>query len=187
MTALVEILLKQTRADSVEHRIRRFTEQYPSPQALSAASLLDLERDLAPFGFQRQRAAHLKAFGTVLSSNPQMLRRDEKALLSLPGIGPYAASAIRCFVYGARDPVIDVNIVRIVERVFGVAYERGEGRRNKEVKRLAKELLNGRQPREMNWGLLDLGALVCRESKPRCSECPVKEICSSSAHQVVAA
>lgn len=186
VTAVVEILLKQTRASSIEGAARLFLERYPDPPSLSRASVARLSRDLQPFGFHHQRAVHLKALGVAIAKEGREISSDRDNLLSLPGIGPYAASAIRCFVYGAREPVIDVNVVRIVERVFDVTYERGEGRRNKEVKRLAAQLLNGRQPREINWGLLDLGALVCRERNPRCNECPLSDICSSSAGEVAA-
>jgi A/G-specific adenine glycosylase len=186
VTAVVEILLKQTRASSVEEEVRSFVEHYPNPEALATASIRRLSKDLVPFGFHRQRAVHLKALGTTLSREGRKISADRDTLLSLPGIGPYAASAIRCFVYGAREPVIDVNIVRIVERVFGVKYERGEGRRNKEVKRLATALLDGGQPRRLNWGMLDFGALVCRERNPRCSECPLNQTCLSALQEVAA-
>lgn len=186
VTAVVEILLKQTRASSIQEKARRFVECYPTPESLARASVDQLTQDLAPFGFHKQRAAHLQALGLALTSGGRKISVDEDSLLSLPGIGPYAASAIRCFVFGVSEPVIDVNVVRIVERAFGVAYERGEGRRNKDVKRLAVALLSGRQPREVNWGLLDLGALVCRQRQPRCGVCPLNRACVT-ASEVLAA
>lgn len=186
VTAVVEILLKQTRASSIHEKARRFVERYPSPESLAKVSVEQLTEDLGPFGFHKQRAAHLKALGLALTSGGREISADKNSLLSLPGIGPYAASAIRCFVFGAPEPVIDVNVVRIVERTFGIAYERGEGRRNKDVKRLAMALLAGRQPREVNWGLLDLGALVCRERNPKCEMCPLNRACVT-AGEVLAA
>lgn len=186
ITAVVEILLKQTRASSVEERVRGFVEKYPTPETLAQASVKTLSRDLTPFGFHRQRALHLKALGEALAGGQRRITAKSDELLSLPGIGPYAASAIRCFVFGARDPVIDVNVVRIVERVFRVKYERGEGRRNKDIRRLAFALLDGRQPREMNWALLDLGALVCRENRPLCDQCPLSQHCLSRTEAIAA-
>ena len=186
VTAVVEILLKQTRASSIHERARLFVERYPTPESLAEASGDQLIEDLAPFGFHKQRAAHLKALGLALTSGGRKISADKDNLLSLPGIGPYAASAIRCFVFGSSEPVVDVNVVRIVERTFGVTYERGEGRRNKDVKRLAAALLAGAQPREVNWGLLDLGALVCRERHPKCEACPLNRACVS-ASEVLAA
>lgn len=177
VTAIIEVLLKQTRASAVEMEAKRFLALYPDPEALAGATEGQLARDLKPFGFHRQRSAHLKALGTALALGERSISPDRDNLLSLPGIGPYAASAIRCFVYGISEPVIDVNVVRIVERAFGITYERGEGRRNKEVQRVAAALLRGRRPREVNWTLLDLGALVCRQRNPLCNECPLSRVC----------
>lgn len=185
-TAVVEILLKQTRASSIEERALAFVARYPNPESLADAPLGQLTDDLLPFGFHRQRAAHLKALGQSLKTGEQVLSADRDMLLALPGIGPYAASAIRCFVYGVREPVIDVNIVRIVERVFGVTYERGEGRRNPEIKRLASVLLQGPNPRKVNWALLDLGALVCRQTRPDCPACPLNEMCHYAKESIAA-
>lgn len=178
VTALVEILLKQTRASSVEQEIRVFVGRYSTPESLASADLNQLITDLTPFGFQRQRASHMKALGTALSSEGRRISANRDDLLRLPGIGPYAASAIRCFVFGKPDPVIDVNIVRIVQRMFGVHFEKGEGRRNAEIKRIALRLLQGRQARQMNWALLDFGALVCTERSPKCQACPLVESCA---------
>ena len=186
VTAVVEILLKQTRADPVRERARLFVESYPTPHSLAKASVDQLADDLSPFGFHRQRAFHLKELGLALSSGGRQISPDRDNLLSLPGIGPYTASAIRCFVYGASEPVVDVNLVRIVERSFGVVYERGEGRRNKEVNRLAAALVAGRRPREMNWALLDLGASVCSQRRPRCGTCPISGACVKASKAMAA-
>lgn len=179
VTTVVEILLKQTRATTVVEEIRGFVGRYPTADHLSCARLTRLERDLRPFGFQRQRARHLKALGRALTVDGQSITSDREALLALPGVGPYAASAIRVFAFGRGEPVIDVNVVRIVQRLFGVRVERGEGRRNKRIKELAAALLHGRQPRKLNWALLDFGALICRARNPKCDECPLAGLCAA--------
>lgn len=179
VTTVVEILLKQTRASSVVDEIRRFIDRYPTPAHLSRARLSRLETDLRPFGFHRQRAQHLKALGRALTVGGRSITADREALLALPGVGPYAASAVRVFAFGRREPVIDVNVVRIVQRIFGVKVERGEGRRNQRIKDLAVALLDGREPRRLNWALLDFGAQVCRARNPKCGECPLAEVCST--------
>src|SRR5262249_55633179 len=94
-----------------------------------------------------------------------------------PGIGPYAASAVRCFAFGYREPVIDVNTARIFERVFGIAVLRGEPRRNCDVIQAGQELLAGPNPRAVNWALLDVGAALCRPRNPKCGTCPLSSEC----------
>jgi A/G-specific adenine glycosylase len=179
VTAVVEILLRQTRADVSEGRIADFLVCYPTPESLVTSSLEEIELKLSPLGFQRQRATQLHALGEALTTGAR-LGPIKEALLSLPGIGPYTANAIRCFVYGAREPAVDVNVARIVQRVFAVDFKRGEGRRNAEIWRLARALVQGGRPREMNWALIDLGALVCTARRARCDVCPLRSWCSSA-------
>ncbi len=176
--ALVEILLRQTRATAtVERDIAQFVSKYHSPDLLAQAPPTTLIRNLEPFGLHRQRAKQLQALGKHLSQRENRVPRSEKELLKLPGIGPYAASAIRCFSFGACEPVVDVNVARIIQRVFGIRIVRGEPRRNKEIWRIARQIVQKRYPREINWGLLDLGALVCTPRSPKCEICPLNCVC----------
>lgn len=181
---IVEVLLRQTRAATVVKEISDFVLKYPSATALADGCIQEIEKDLQPFGLYRQRARQLKLLGQALVSSGSV-PENERELLSLPGVGPYTASAVRCFAFGASEPVVDVNLARIVERVFGLHIERGEPRRNKRLILLAKALLAGESPREMNWALLDLGALVCTARQPRCGLCPLEHLCSyNTAHSV---
>lgn len=176
-TAVVEVMLKQTRAQATDLKIRDFVNRYPTPADLAAADVEELEEALRPFGLYRQRAAQLNALGRHMTSTNYRHSSSADRLAQIPGIGPYSVAAIRCFVYGKRDAVIDVNIVRIVMRVFGATVKRGEPRKNREISAAANALLAGPQPRRMNWALLDLGALVCTERNPKCEECPLQGMC----------
>lgn len=177
VTAVVEVLLRQTRAEPVVEEALRFVARYPAPEKLADADVAQLAEDLRPFGLYRQRAEQLKALGWALVERPGGFPRRRQDIASLPGVGPYATAAIRCFVFGAREPVVDVNLVRIIQRVFGVEVPRGEGRRSKDVSLVAESLLAGGQPRAVNWALLDLGALVCTARQPRCGICPLAGTC----------
>jgi A/G-specific adenine glycosylase len=177
-TAVVEILLRQTRADTSEARIVDFVTCFSTPESLATTPTEEVRLRLSSLGLQRQRATQLQALGQLLAKDGARMGRTKKELLSLPGIGQYSASAIRCFVYGAREPAVDVNVARIVQRVFAVEFERGEGRRNPEIWRIARELVRGQRPRQINWALLDLGALVCTARRPRCDVCPLRSSCS---------
>lgn len=176
-TAVVEIMLKQTRAQGTDRKIKAFIERYPTPDHLADAEMATLEADLQPFGLYRQRARQLKALGEHMRRPEFRHSHSVERLSEIPGIGPYSVAAIRCFVYGKRDPVIDVNIVRIVMRVFGISVEKGEPRKNRYVADVSRALLAGPQPRRMNWALLDFGALVCTERNPKCWECPLRKVC----------
>lgn len=178
-TLLTEVLLKQTNAERVVGVRDALLREYPTPRSLAAAEERAVEAVIAPLGLSRQRAAHLTALGRALAAL-RAVPKTVAGLRLLPGIGPYAAAAVACFAFGSAQPALDVNVARIVVRVFGVPVVRGEPRRNRRVLELAGRLAAGRRPRELNWALLDLGAKVCWPA-PLCPVCPVQERCSYAA------
>ncbi len=171
---VTEILLKQTRADGVERVRFQLLTKYPSSTTLGNASRREIESVIASLGFGHQRAAQLQALGRALREAP--IPHTPAKLARLPGIGPYAAAATSCFAFGLREIALDVNVARIIGRIYGVEPNRGELRKNRDVVRFGHSLIDGVNPRGLNWALLDLGALVCRP-KPKCRQCPVQEGC----------
>jgi A/G-specific adenine glycosylase len=175
-----EILLKKTSAERINEFVPKFIEKYNSPAVVTLIPSEELCSDLSPLGLQRQRTKQLKALCAELKSRfSYSIPRDEESLLSLPGIGEYAANAIRCFAFGQRVPIVDTNVVRIFIRVFNVCYSHAEARRSPEIWELAWELLpeNPSLAVKYNFGLLDLGALICIPACPKCKICPIKDIC----------
>lgn len=176
--AVVEILLKQTRASSVDGALRDFVRQYPSAGALVQEPEGKLIEALLPFGLQRQRAAHLKHLGAAVVERPEVLWGTTPELLTLPGLGPYAATAVSVFAHGRRETVIDVNVVRIFSRLWGITTPRGELRKSREIAAVARSYSATTRPREANWALLDLGGTVCLSKAPHCQECPLSSGCA---------
>jgi len=172
---VTEILLKQTRAGGVQRVRFQLLTKYPSTASLGKAPLREIEGLIASLGFGQQRAAQLQALGRALREAP--IPHVPAKLARLPGIGPYAAAATSCFAFGRREIALDVNVARIIGRVYGVELARGELRKSPEVIWFGRRLILGPNPRQLNWSLLDLGALVCRP-KPKCHECPLQEVCS---------
>ena len=174
-TLITEILLKQTTAERVVPVRHELVTRFPDPGALGGGDPAELAAIIGSLGFAEQRTAQLIALGRALTAK-SLGRTVSSRLLELPGVGPYTAAAVACFAWGRPEPALDVNVARIVMRLFGVPIASGEPRRNRTVNKLAQELVAGQQPREMNWALLDLGAEVCRPA-PRCSECPLARLC----------
>src|SRR5260370_27810677 len=102
-TILVEILLRQTKAATVEGPIAAFVSRHDSPTRLAKTRLSVLSRRLKSFGLHKQRAAQLKALGRRLVERGGEIPRGRLGLLQLPGVGPYTAAAVRCFAYGYRE------------------------------------------------------------------------------------
>src|SRR5205814_1740721 len=137
VVALVEILLKQTRASTVERAIDSFVRRFSSPRELLAISESELENELRTLGFHRQRAGHLKEFARDVIENPGSLSGSTAELRKLPGLGLYASAAVSVFAHGRRETVIDVNVVRIFSRVWAISIPQGELRKSREIAAVA--------------------------------------------------
>jgi A/G-specific adenine glycosylase len=98
------------------------------------------------------------------------------ALLSLPGVGPYVASATLAAVTGEEVVLVDTNTVRVAKRVAGLTL-RGDIRRRREVRAAITALLGG--PADISdWlAVLDLAATVCLPRDPKCARCPIEMDC----------
>jgi A/G-specific adenine glycosylase len=174
-TLVTEILLRQTNAERVEPIRRQFFVRYPDAKQLAKADRRTVTRVISSLGFGIQRTPQLIGLGQELAATGRAPRTAE-ALSLLPGVGDYTAAAAACFAFGAREVALDVNVARIVSRVFGIYPKTGELRKNPAIRKAARALVSGPNPRSMNWALLDLGALVCRP-RPKCSICPLAERC----------
>lgn len=101
---------------------------------------------------------------------------DRDALLSLPGVGPYVADAVRVLAFDETGVFIDTNTVRVAGRYFGFSTH-AESRRRRPVREAIARLIDQGHSRESNLALLDLAALLCRPGRPFCDQCPVVDHC----------
>lgn len=170
--AVAEVLLQKTRGEAVEPYWRRVITRYPDYEHLARARASTLTRLVAPLGLGEQRAARL--IGMARS-----VVRDEP----LTGLGPYGRAVV-ALTDGQRvdEAPVDGNVARVLSRVTGWSWERGESRKKPELRALALDLVSG-QPRRglaTMYALVDLGALICTPRNPRCPECPLASLCASA-------
>jgi A/G-specific adenine glycosylase len=166
-------MLQQTQVPRVVPKYREFLRAYPSIRALAAASVDQVRETWYPLGYNI-RPVRLHAIAReVVSRFDGKIPADGDTLQSLKGIGPYTASAILAFAYGRRVPLVDVNVRRVLQRVF---YGRTP-QRDRWLWRLAGALLPRRAAYDFNQALMDLGATVCVARRPRCPACPMRTIC----------
>ncbi|MFC1902706.1 hypothetical protein ACFLX4_01380 [Chloroflexota bacterium] len=171
---VAEILLQRTKAEQVVAVYKEFRETFPDPSTLGQVELGRLEKIISPLGL-KWRARFLLTLGSKLSGIGGEIPRDIESLQSLPGIGPYAASAFLSLHAGKRAPIIDSNIVRLYGRFFG--FETGpETRRKKEVLQLAERVTPNKNFREFNYALIDFTRSICRP-KPDHEYCPISDKC----------
>ena len=166
---LSEVMLQQTQVSRVAAEYYpKFLERFPSFKALSKATLDEVFALWSGLGYYR-RAKNLHATAQLC---PNGLPQSEKELQKLPGIGRYTASAICSFGYKQCVSVVDTNIARVLKRFFAL-----ENASDKMVWNLADEFLNTQSPTEHNLALMDLGAMVCLPTSPKCEECPLNGEC----------
>ena len=177
---IAEVLLKKTTASVVERFIPEFLTRYSDPYSIAESTKEELQGILAPIGLSAQRADQLMNLAVALIRDHNGKIPHEMAqLLDLPGIGPYSASAVRCYAFGKVEAPVDTNIARILVRFHGITPSRYEARRSPEIWQLASELVgkDAKKVREVNWALLDLGAKVCTSRQPKCGGCPLASGC----------
>jgi A/G-specific adenine glycosylase len=175
---LAEMLLVQTKADDVARVWPRLIRRFDTPAKLSRASHSTVMSLLQPLGLQKQRADALIAVSrTLRDRHAGIVPEALEALLSLPHVGLYIATAIASFGFGQRVPIVDANVVRVLDRVTGGHGSR-ELRRRPDIWRLAWALLPKRDPAKHNYGFLDFAATVCKSRTPHCPRCELLQLCA---------
>jgi A/G-specific adenine glycosylase len=180
---LAELLLVQTKADDVARVWPGLVLRYPTPATMANARRETLIRLLQPLGLQRQRARALKTLArNLVVCHDGKIPRSIEGLLSLPHVGLYVAAAVACFGFNECVPIVDVNVIRVMDRITGIQGIR-ELRRRPDVWRLAWALLPRTNTTSHNYGLLDFAAIVCTPKAPRCGACGLRSICTYGLQQ----
>src|SRR5438128_858648 len=173
---VAEILLQRTTAAGVARAYPGFVDRYPSWASLEQAPLEDLENALRPLGLWRQKALAFQQLALSIGGRGGVVPRTRTDLERLPGIGPYTASAVLAIVYGRVEPLLDVNMARILGRFLG-SSQGAEASPRRTLHALALRLVRGKRCLVVNWAALDFGALVCRARRPLCPKCPLRARC----------
>lgn len=179
-----EIMLQQTQVDRVIPKYHTFLKAFPSLDALARAPQAKVIVLWSGLGYNR-RARNLHQLAkTVVKDFGGDLPRTPQELQQLPGIGPYTAAAVACFAFGAPVALVDVNVRRVLGRVYrGV---QGPARlTNKAIWELAAQHVP-KQSVAWNSALMDFGATVCTALSPKCQVCPLQIQCAAYPAVVVA-
>ncbi len=172
-TWLSEVMLQQTRVDTVLPRFERFLLRFPTVQALAAADLDEVLEEWSGLGYY-SRARNLHAAARMVVAMGGM-PSDVTGLRRLPGVGEYVAGAIASIALSLDEVAVDGNAERVLGRLFAF-----EGRRAG-VAHLARALLPAGRAAAFNQALMDLGSAVCLPRGPRCDACPVGADCLAAA------
>jgi len=166
-----EVMLQQTQAPRVVPIFDAFVARFPDVATLAAASRADVVRAWAGLGYHRRAVALHRAAGEIVERHGAEVPRTSAGLRSLPGVGPYTASAVASIAHGVPVAAVDTNVRRIAARYF-------QGREPDEVPghhvvEAADAWVPVGRPGDWNQALMDLGRVVCRP-RPRCDDCPFR-------------
>jgi A/G-specific adenine glycosylase len=176
---IVEKLLQQTSVrKSLIDIYLLLLQKYPTPLSLSQADVEELRTHIQPLGLH-YRSKDLVLMATdIVNRFEGKIPEELKDLLSLYGVGDYSARAVLSFAYDRDVPVVDTNVARILFRVFGIADKFPQNpARSRKLIELGQSLVPLGRSKEFNWGMIDLGALICLPKKPLCAECPISDLC----------
>jgi len=169
-----EIMLQQTRVETVLRYYETFLKRFPTAESLAEAPESDVLVHWSGLGYYgRARKLHQAARQIVtLGAFP----RTEETLRSLPGVGAYTAAAVASIGFGVATPVLDGNVLRVQSRRLGIAqaWSAEAGRRLREA---AAELVDPQRPGDSNQAMMELGATICTPRAPRCPACPLRRGC----------
>ncbi|GGF94438.1 adenine DNA glycosylase [Paenibacillus albidus] len=174
-----EIMLQQTRVDTVIPYFNRFIERFPTVESLADAPEEDVLKCWEGLGYY-SRARNLQhAARQVKEQYGGQVPNDREAVFSLKGVGPYTAGAILSIAFNRPEPAVDGNVMRVLSRYFLLEDDIAKGPTRIKMERLAAELIPEGEASHFNQALMELGALVCTPKSPRCLPCPVMEHCSA--------
>jgi A/G-specific adenine glycosylase len=174
-----EFMLQQTQVERVLPLYAAFVAAFPDFASLAAAGAADVVRLWRGLGYN-SRAVRLHALAcAVVERHGGALPSDRAALLALPGIGPYTASAVRAFAFELDDVALDTNIRRIVHRT-GFGLEHPPLASDAELDARARAALAPGSAHDWNSAMMDVGATICTARAPKCLLCPLRSGCAAA-------
>ena len=172
-----EIMLQQTRVDTVIPYFNRFLEWFPTLDDLAAAEedkVLKAWEGLGYYSRVRNLQSAVKEvrekYNGIVPNNPQDIS-------SLKGVGPYTAGAILSIAYGVPEPAVDGNVMRVLARILSIWEDIAKPSTRKVFEQAVRKLISQEDPSSFNQALMELGALICTPTSPSCLLCPVREHC----------
>lgn len=174
---LSEIMLQQTTVAAVKDYFRAFTERWPTVEELAAAPDEEVMAAWAGLGYYARARNLLKCARIIAAEHGGRFPDSREALLDLPGIGPYTASAIASIAFDAPETVVDGNVERVMARLHDI-HEPLPTAKTALTKRAAHHTPKVRAG-DYAQAVMDLGATICTPRNPACGICPLREPCAA--------
>ena len=176
-----EIMLQQTRVDTVIPYYEKFMARFPTLPSLADAPLEEVMTCWAGLGYYaRARNLH-RAARIIRDEHHRVFPHRFEEVLALPGIGRSTAGAILAFSGNQRHPILDGNVKRVLTRCFAIPGYPGDRAVEKRLWKKADRLTPRTHVAAYTQAIMDLGAMLCTRHRPACTACPLKPSCAALA------
>ncbi len=176
-----EVMLQQTRVETVRERWQEFLTRFPDLPTLARAREQSVLKAWEGLGYYR-RARSLHAAARALHAAGQSsLPAHVDALRALPGFGPYTSAAVGSIAFGLPAAVVDGNVIRVLTRVLDDRGDVTRAATKRRIDEAAGALLAPRRPGDWNQAVMELGATLCSPRNPSCALCPIRRDCAGHA------
>ncbi|MBE5800478.1 MAG: A/G-specific adenine glycosylase [Clostridiales bacterium] len=172
-----EIMLQQTRAETVVSYYERFLAKYPTVRALADAPEEELLKSWEGLGYYSRARSLQKAARVIVGDHGGKLPADVDRLRALPGIGDYTAGAIASIAFGIPAAAVDGNVERVICRYYAIEDTVGTPAVRRMITEKAQALVPMDRPGAFANAMMEMGATMCTPRNPACLLCPVRESC----------
>ena len=177
-----EIMLQQTRVDTVIPYYERFLDWFPTVESLANAAEERLLKAWEGLGYYSRVRNMQTAAQQIMEDFDGEFPSTYEGISSLKGIGPYTAGAISSIAFNLPQPAVDGNVMRVLARLFEVNHDIGNPSNRKLFQAMMEVLIDPDRPGDFNQALMDLGSDLEAPVNPRPQESPVKDFSAAYQH-----
>ena len=180
-----EVMLQQTRVETVIPYYERFLDRFPTAAELAQAPEDEVLSLWSGLGYYRRARMLHRGVKEIVAEYGGEVPESQEQRRDLPGVGRYTAGAIGSIAFEKEESVVDGNVSRVLARLFCIDTELGRAETEKALWAKADELVKGDRPGELNQAVMELGAMVCTAKSPKCLLCPVRDHCQAHMRDAV--
>ncbi|WP_317942651.1 A/G-specific adenine glycosylase [Carnobacterium maltaromaticum] len=174
-----EIMLQQTRVDTVIPYYLNFMKLFPTIADLAAAEEDTLLKAWEGLGYYSRVRNLQKAAIQIMNEFSGEMPTNPEDIATLKGIGPYTTGAISSMAFQLPVPAVDGNVMRVVSRLFEISEDIAKPASRKTFEAIMNQIIDPYKPGDFNQAMMDLGSSICTPTTPTCNLCPINEFCQA--------
>ncbi|PSL43646.1 A/G-specific DNA-adenine glycosylase [Salsuginibacillus halophilus] len=176
-----EIMLQQTRVDTVIPYYENFMKKFPTMEVLAEAPEDEVLKAWEGLGYYSRVRNLQEAVQEVVANYKAEVPKDRKVFRKLKGVGPYTSGAVISIAFDQEEPAVDGNVMRVFSRICNIDEDIGKEKTKQLFEQVQAQFLEGAKPSIFNQAIMELGALICTPKSPGCLLCPVQNHCLARA------